>query len=288
MAYDIPSLDTTVPAADVINGHRYDFSAINKSALHASAVRLQPGPRPTAIAAAAKPGVRFHSAREQIEILAHRNACLERKLAELSQQETQARYLALHDTLTGLPNRRLLEDRFRQAIAAAIRHHESLALLLLDIDDFKWINDRLGHTVGDKLLVSVMQRLTAGIRAMDTACRYGGDEFVLLLPEVVHPEMAAEVAAKVGVRLGLPYFTGGYRIHASVSVGTAVYPFDGSSYEELLNHADGAMYRSKRSNAPRKTSVLIPHGHDTFSETAMDDLPAHGEVRRLVAHSFFD
>lgn len=288
MAYDMPLIDTALPAVSRVNGHRRDLPAIDRGPFCAAATRLRRGPSPQAVAAAMTPGTRFHSAREQLDILADRNACLERQVAQLTHQELQARYLALHDSLTGLPNRRLLEDRFRQAMAAAIRHHESLALLVLDIDDFKWINDRLGHTVGDKLLVSVMQRLTAGIRGMDTACRYGGDEFVLLLPEVGHPTTATDVAAKVRLRLAVPYFTGGYQIYISVSVGTAVYPFDGVDYEQLLSHADGAMYRSKHSNAPRKTSILMPHGRDALLAADTADLASNNEGGPLVPHSFFD
>ena len=288
MAYDMPLIDTALPAVSGVNGRRRDLSAIDRGLFCAASTRLRRGPSPQAVAAAMTAGTRFRSAREQLDFLADRNACLERQVAQLTHQELQARYLALHDSLTGLPNRRLLEDRFRQAMAAAIRHHESLALLVLDIDDFKWINDRLGHAVGDKILVSVMQRLTAGIRGMDTACRYGGDEFVLLLPEIGHPKTATDVAAKVRLRLAVPYFTGGYQIHISVSVGTAVYPFDGVDYEELLNHADGAMYRSKPSHTTRKTSILIPHGHNTSLAADAEGLAFDNEAGPLVRRSFFD
>lgn len=288
MAYDMPTFDTVVPPANKTNGHRHDIPVINDGALYASAARLQPGPGPTAIAAAAKPGTRFHTARDQIDILTHRNACLERKLAELAQQEMQARYLALHDTLTGLPNRRLLQDRFRQAIAGAMRHRKPLALLLLDVDGFKWVNDKLGHAVGDRLLVSMVQRLTHGIRAGDTACRYGGDEFVLLLSEIDHLEAAADVAKKIGTRLAAPYFAGGYRIQISVSIGAAVYPFDGHTYETLMAHADKAMYRNKNTAGAQRTSILMPLPGDTHLDTDTQMATGGADVVRLDGSSFFD
>lgn len=288
MAYDMPTFDTIVPPANKINGHRHDLPAINGGTLYGSAARLQPGPDPTAIAATVKPGTQFHSARDQIDILTHRNACLERKLAELAQQEMQARYLALHDTLTGLPNRRLLQDRFRQAIAGAMRHRKPLALLLLDVDGFKWVNDKLGHAVGDRLLVAMVQRLTHGIRAGDTACRYGGDEFVLLLSEIDHREAAANVAGKVGTCLAAPYFAGGYRIQISVSVGAAVYPFDGHTYATLMAYADKAMYHKKNTAGAQRTSILMPLAGDTHLHTDARMAMGGADVVRLDGSSFFD
>lgn len=284
MAYKMPAFDTDLPA----NGHRHDLPAINMGALHTATPRLQRGPSPQAVAAAVVPGTRFHSARDQVDILTHRNACLERKVAQLAHQEMQARYLALHDSLTGLPNRRLLEDRFRQAIAGATRHRKPLALLLLDVDGFKWVNDKLGHAIGDRFLVSMVRRLTAGIRGVDTACRYGGDEFVLLLPEIDRPETAADVAAKIRARLGIPYLISGYRISISVSVGAAVYPFDGRNYEELLNYADGAMYRSKNSSMPCGMSILMPHACDALFETHAQDFVSDTDANQSGGSSFFD
>ncbi len=285
MAYDMPTFDPVVPTQTKTNGNRHDLPAIDMGTVRTAAARLRRGPSPQAVAAAMVPGTRFHSARDQVDILTHRNACLERKVAELAHQEMQARYLALHDSLTGLPNRRLLEDRFGQAIAGATRHRKPLALLLLDVDGFKWVNDKLGHAIGDTLLVSMVQRLTAGIRVGDTACRYGGDEFVLLLPEIDRPETAADVAAKIRVRLAIPYFTSGYRIHISVSVGAAVYPADGRNYEELLHNADRAMYRSK--SAVRETSILMPHHRDGLFEADIQDAISALDATRLADSSFF-
>ncbi len=287
MAYEMPAFDTVVPAGNKVNGHRHDLPAIDMGTLHTATARLRPAPSTQAVAAAVVPGMRFHSARDQVDMLTHRNACLERRVAQLAHQEMQARYLALHDSLTGLPNRRLLEDRFRQAIAGATRHRKPLALLLLDVDGFKWVNDKLGHAIGDRFLVSMVRRLTAGIRVGDTACRYGGDEFVLLLPEIDRPETAADVAAKIRDRLGIPYLISGYRVSISVSVGAAVYPFDGRNYEELLHYADDAMYRSKNSSTVSAMSILMPHACDALFETDTRDRVSDINNRSCDS-SFFD
>jgi diguanylate cyclase (GGDEF)-like protein len=181
----------------------------------------------------------------QIEILAERNASLQHELAELARKEAQARHLAYHDGLTGLPNRSLLQDRFHQAMSQAERHHKPLALLMIDLDEFKRVNDKLGHASGDKLLQSVALRLTTGIRGADTACRYGGDEFAIMLPEIDSPNIAAALAVEIGARLSEPYIIDGHKIHTAVSVGVAVYPGDGRTFDDLMKQADIAMYRAK-------------------------------------------
>lgn len=292
MAYEMPILDIAdtdaAPSETKVNGHRHDLPAISMGAVYATPALLQPGPDPLAVATVVANSTRFHSARQQIDILTQRNACLERKLAALTQQEMQARYLALHDSLTGLPNRRLLKDRFRQAIAGAMRHRKPLALLLLDVNGFKWVNDKLGHAVGDRLLVSMVQRLTAGIRGGDTACRYGGDEFVLLLSEIDHREAAANVAGKVGTCLAAPYLAGGYRIQMSVSIGAAVYPFDGHTYEALMVYADKAMYRQKNTAGAQRTSILMPLAGDTHLDADTQKAMGGADVIRLDGTSFFD
>ena len=119
-----------------------------------------------------------------IEHLIRRNILLEQQLNQLTNREAQARRLAYHDALTGLPNRTLLEDRFSQAISLARRQRKLVAILLIDLDGFKSINDNLGHITGDKMLRTVAARLAGSIRGADTVCRYGGDEFVVMLPEV--------------------------------------------------------------------------------------------------------
>ena len=185
------------------------------------------------------------SAQHQTEILTGWNIALKKEIAELVQKEAQARHLAYHDELTGLPNRGLLQDRFRQAISQAERHRKPLALLMVDLDEFKRVNDKLGHASGDKLLQAVALRLTKGLRGADTACRYGGDEFVIMLPEIDRPDIATTLAVEIGGRLSEPYVLDGHRIRMAVSVGVAVYPRDGRTFDDLMKQADIAMYRAK-------------------------------------------
>jgi diguanylate cyclase (GGDEF)-like protein len=157
----------------------------------------------------------------------------------------QMGYLAHHDTLTGLPNRALLKQSLLQAIALAQRRNTSLALLFLDLDNFKHINDSLGHEIGDQLLQSVAQRLTKCVRNTDTISRQGGDEFVILLPEDNIAEDAALTAKKILADLSLPYFLGGHELHITTSIGISIYPEDALDTEMLLKNADTAMYQAK-------------------------------------------
>ncbi len=185
------------------------------------------------------------SARHEIGALAARNTVLLQALNDLAQKEAQVHQMAYYDSLTGLPNRNLLQDRFSQAISHAERRRKPLALLLLDLDEFKRVNDKLGHTAGDRLLQAVAERLAASIRGMDTACRYGGDEFVLMLPEISKLNMISEVVSKVRTCLSKPYTFENYTIHITASVGCAMYPSDGKTYDDLIKRADNAMYGAK-------------------------------------------
>ena len=154
-------------------------------------------------------------------------------------------YLAQHDSLTDLPNRLMFQDRLAQAIALAHRHRQKLAVLFVDMDGFKPINDSLGHAIGDRLLQSVAQRLQACVRGSDTVCRHGGDEFVILLTEVAHAEDAAAVADKILLTLRSPHRIGEHNLHVTGSIGIVTYPDDGTEADALMSHADLAMYHSK-------------------------------------------
>ena len=160
--------------------------------------------------------------------------------------EEQIYYLAHHDALTGLPNRVLFQDRLAMALEASRRHRKHLAVLYIDLDRFKTINDTLGHGVGDELLRQAARRLKASLRASDTVCRQGGDEFIVLLPEVALPEDAMVVAEHIVEALRQPFPIGPHSLTVSGSVGIAVHPEDGAEGEELLKHADVAMYAAKR------------------------------------------
>jgi diguanylate cyclase (GGDEF)-like protein/PAS domain S-box-containing protein len=154
-------------------------------------------------------------------------------------------YLAQHDFLTELPNRMLLNDRLTQAIASAHRHKTLLAVLFLDVDHFKHINDSLGHAIGDQVLQSIAGRLVACVRESDTVSRQGGDEFVVLLSEVAHAEDAAFTADKVLAAVSRPHHLDHQDLHVTVSVGIGVYPADGADAETLLKSADLALFHAK-------------------------------------------
>jgi diguanylate cyclase (GGDEF)-like protein len=154
-------------------------------------------------------------------------------------------HLARHDFLTGLPNPALLTERLTQAIALGRRHHKQVALLFLDLDDFKGVNDTYGHVIGDRLLQSVAARLEACVRTTDTVCRRGGDEFVILLAEIEDPQDAARVAEKVLAVLLEPHVVEGVTLQIRASIGISLYPDDGDDANDLIKNADTAMYHAK-------------------------------------------
>jgi diguanylate cyclase (GGDEF)-like protein/PAS domain S-box-containing protein len=158
-------------------------------------------------------------------------------------------HLAQHDGLTDLPNRILLYDRLSQAIALARRRNRKLALLFLDLDRFKHINDSLGHAIGDRVLQLVAERLRECVRNTDTVSRQGGDEFVVLLPEVKHVQDAAVCADKILASLNLPLEIDHHRLYVSSSIGIAAFPDDGGDADTLMKHADLAMYQAKDGSA---------------------------------------
>jgi diguanylate cyclase len=155
---------------------------------------------------------------------------------------------AMHrDVLTGTPNRVLMLDRVEAAIALARRHSRHIAVLFLDLDDFKQINDTLGHAVGDAMLQLAARRLEMAVRHSDTVSRYGGDEFIVLMSEVSHASDAALIAEKIVAAFSAPAKVGDHEISLSASIGIAIYPEDGEDAATLIDRADAAMYRAKRS-----------------------------------------
>ena len=173
------------------------------------------------------------------------NAQLEAEIAERKQAEERARHLADHDALTGLPNRRLLEDRLTQALALSYRNRQQTAVMFIDLDRFKTINDSLGHSVGDVLLKEVAQRLVKQLRIGDTICRIGGDEFVVVLPEVKRSSDVAQVAQKVIETLSQAVLVEERELTVTPSIGISVFPEDGRDAETLIRNADAAMYHAK-------------------------------------------
>lgn len=181
---------------------------------------------------------------------------LEQSACELKAQIELERRFANHDELTGLPNRRLLRDRFEQAALRASRRQGKMAVLFIDLDGFKLMNDGFGHDVGDDVLRLVAARLTAGVRNSDTVCRYGGDEFVVLLMEVGVQQSALAAAAKVRALLAKPYPLDEQVVRMSASVGLAVYPDDGGCFSDLIARADMNMYADK-TRRPKRPVVAL-------------------------------
>ena len=166
-------------------------------------------------------------------------------ITERKQAEERMRHIAQHDALTGLPNRLALAMRLAQLLPEARRHHWRLAIMFIDLDRFKIINDTLGHQVGDELLREVACRLSAVIRETDFVARLGGDEFVIILPGISSPADAAMIAGKIVARLSTPIETEGHELHTSPSIGISIFPDDGPDGDTVMKNADLAMYHAK-------------------------------------------
>ena len=177
-------------------------------------------------------------------------------------------HLAQYDTLTNLPNRLLLQDRAEVAMAQARREAKLLAVMFLDLDGFKQVNDSLGHAMGDQLLVQFARRLQAAVRASDTVCRQGGDEFVVLLPGLEAPEAACCVARKILAACDTPFELAGQRVQVGLSGGIALFPQHGDSFDELSRHADDALYAAKRGGRMR---FMLYRGPDLDPEPVLPE-----------------
>jgi len=191
-------------------------------------------------------------------------------------------HLAEHDSLTGLPNRLLLNDRVSQAIVLAPRHKKKVALLFLDLDGFKHINDSLGHPIGDKLLQSTGKRLVDCVRATDTVSRQGGDEFIVLLSEVEHPEDAAITAKRMLQAVAAPQSIDQHDLHVTTSIGLSVYPDDGLDAETLVKNADTAMYQAKE-NGRQGYQFFKP----AMNVRAVERQSIEGNLRRALERQEF-
>lgn len=202
----------------------------------------------------------------------HIASALERKQAA----ET-IRHLAFHDALTGLPNRTLFRDRFTQALAHSQRKKEMLAMLFLDLDRFKTINDTLGHAVGDRLLQAVAERLRRSVREGDTMARLGGDEFMLLLQGVQSLEGIAKVAEKILHAVRPSFHVGGHDLHITTSIGISLFPHDGQDAETLLKNADIALYRAKE-HGRNNYQLYTP----SMNARAFEQLALENQLRRAL------
>lgn len=182
-----------------------------------------------------------------------------------------------HDDLTELPNRALMRDRLENAVASAARHGSRLAVLFVDLDHFKNINDTMGHVIGDQVLQLMARRLESAVRDSDTVSRYGGEEFLVLLPEISAVSDARLVAEKISAQLAAPSrVSNGMSVHVSASIGIAIYPDDGEDAAVLISRADAAMYRSKR----RRRGAFEFYSADT-SAANHDDAGSLDVVRAL-------
>ena len=195
----------------------------------------------------------------------------------------QIRHQALHDALTGLPNRALLEDRINQALADARRDERNLALLFLDLDRFKNVNDSFGHEFGDVLIRAAATRIRNALRESDTLARMGGDEFVVALPHVAGISDAETVARKILAELNQPLELAGRRLYVSASIGIALYPEDGADYGALLQRADSAMYAAKASGGacsarPSAASMMAARRKRLTLETDLHRAIDNGEI----------
>jgi diguanylate cyclase (GGDEF)-like protein len=214
---------------------------------------------------------------------AHLESNVRRYNEMLEHANARLRYAATHDALTGLPNRVLLADRLRQAIARASRHEIRFAVLVVDLDRFKAINDSLGHIAGDELLQEVARRLSGLLRKEDSLARLGGDEFVLLIHEVSSPQDAEEVARKILSQVALPVQLAGLDVHVSPSVGISLCPDDGADSETLLQHADAAMYHAKKKG--RNTFQFFAPAMNAF---ARERLELESGLRTALAQREFE
>lgn len=224
-----------------------------------------------------------------METLLEANRRLRRRLIKLAGMLRRARYSADHDVLTGLPNRRLLYDRLQQAMALSARQHHSLALLMLDLDGFKQINDRLGHEAGDQLLQAVADRLRHCLRASDTASRLGGDEFVVILPEISGPHSVAVVVSKIRESLTAPYPLSQQTVAVGTSIGLTIYRGDQQSVAQLMAQADLEMYRAKAlrhglSNHHATEADLVEAGQNSGQRKHHESYPTSDPIHARAGH----
>jgi len=168
-------------------------------------------------------------------------------ITERKRRDEYTRHIAHHDAVTGLPNRVLLQDRLQMAMKRSRRDGTHIGVLMIDLDHFKRINDSLGHHIGDVILSKLAERLGGCVRGGDTVARMGGDEFVVMLPEVTDPDSIKRIAASIVERVSAPIMAGNHELHVTPSVGVSVFPTDGQDVHTLLRHADMAMYQAKAS-----------------------------------------
>jgi two-component system, cell cycle response regulator len=244
--YDLILLDLQMPGMDGFEVMEGLKANIADGYLPVIVLTAQPGHKLRALQAGAKDFI--SKPFDLVEVKTRIHNMLEVRLLykQLEHYNRALESLALHDELTGLPNRRLLMDRLSLSIAHARRNKCAMAVMYLDLDGFKQINDTLGHDAGDTLLSTVAARLVAAVRQEDTVARLGGDEFVIALWELSHADDVAELVSKVMQALSQPYSIQGRDVSMTASVGVSIYPTHGEQVETLMKSADMALYEAKR------------------------------------------
>lgn len=217
------------------------------------------------------------SLKRKVEAINHE---LKTEIGERQRAEERIWHLAYHDTLTGLPNRMLLQDRLSRALSYAQRRQGRVGILFIDLDRFKTVNDSLGHGMGDRLLQAVAERLLTTVRSGDTVARRGGDEFVLVLPEIADAGGAIEVAGHILESLSSPFKLDKQVLYATPSIGISIYPEDGEDVDTLLKHADIAMYAAKDAGRARYQRFM-----PAMNERAQELLSLENRLRRAIERS---
>jgi two-component system, cell cycle response regulator len=260
--YDLILLDLHMPGMDGFQVMEGLKETETDGYLPILAITAQPGHRLRALASGAKDFIRKPFDLLEAKTRIHNMLEVRLLYKQLEDSNRALESLALHDALTGLPNRRLLMDRLSLAIAHARRNKCNMAVMFLDLDGFKQINDTLGHDAGDALLRMVAARLVAGVRQEDTVARVGGDEFVIALWESSHADGVAKVAKKMIQAVSQPYSIQDRGVSVTASVGVGIYPTHGEDAETLMKSADLALYAAKGA------------GKNDYRIAARTDLPA--------------
>jgi two-component system cell cycle response regulator len=244
--YDLILLDLQMPGMDGFQVME-DLKAVETDGyLPILVITAQPGHKLRALTSGAKDFV--SKPFDLLEAKTRIHNMLEVRLLykHLEHYSLEMESLAMHDALTGLPNRRLLMDRLSLSITHAHRNKRTMAVMYLDLDGFKQVNDTLGHDAGDKLLNMVAARLAAAVRQEDTVARLGGDEFVIALWELIHADGLARLVSKVIQAVSQPYVINGHTVSVTTSVGVSIYPTHGDDADTLMKNADLALYEAKR------------------------------------------